>query len=150
MRLRVFPPCVLPLVALAAAALLAGCSSEFDYGPRGTITGRLTKAGKPLLPGTHVSFMEPEKGYLAYGTTDADGNYTVDSAFEGQMPIGTYGVMIQPPTTVDPESLDAEAMLSGQGKVAPTTIPDKYRQFSTSGLTFPITEGENKIDIDLK
>ncbi|MGC1274113.1 MAG: carboxypeptidase-like regulatory domain-containing protein [Planctomycetaceae bacterium] len=138
------------IISASLAFLVLGCSSEFDYGPRGTISGRLTLNSKPLLPGTHVSFMEPEKGYLAFGTTDAEGNYTVNSAFDGEMPIGTYGVMIQPPAgTVDPESLSAEDLLEGQGKVAPSEIPAKYRQFSTSGLSYPIQEGPNTIDIVL-
>ena len=135
---------------VVVVALLSGCSGDFDYGPTGTITGRLTRNGKPVLPGTYVSFMEPEKGYLALGTTDLEGKYTVDSWNDGNMPVGTYGVMIQPPTGVDPEALSAEDLLKGKGKVAPSDIPVKYRQFLTSGLKYPVKEGPNTIDIDLK
>ena len=71
------------LPGVVTLVLLAGCSGEFDYGPRGTISGRLSKGGQPLPAGTYVSFMEPEKGYLAFGTTDEDGRFTIDSAFDG-------------------------------------------------------------------
>lgn len=150
MRRKRLQPLGIASVSFSIAFLILGCSGEFDYGPRGTISGRLTRNGQPLAEGTHVSFMEPEKGYLAYGTTDAEGNYTVNSAFDGDMPIGTYGVMIGPPAGNDPESLSAEDILAGKGKVAPQEIPSRYRQFSTSGLTYPIEEGDNTVDIDLQ
>lgn len=132
---------------------MLGCSGEFDYGSTGTVKGRLTMDGKPLKPGTAVTLMQPDSGYLAFGTTDAEGNFEVKSWNEGHMPIGTYRVMIQPPAgdSPDPESAEAaELALSGGGGADKAEFPERYRQTTTSGLTYEVKEGENHFEIDLK
>jgi hypothetical protein len=144
---------MLTLACLGIA--LAGCGGDFDYGPTGTITGRLTLEGKPLPAGSSAVFMEPKAGYLAFGLTDADGNYTVNTWNNGNMPIGTYRVMVHPPAPAnDSETASAEELLANPEKYkarpVKTEIPKKYRETSTSGLSFDIQKGQNKIDIDLK
>jgi hypothetical protein len=131
------------------ASFAAGCSGEFDYGPTGTVSGRLTMDGKPLKEGTQVAFMQLEKGYIAFGPTDPDGNFTVSSWNEGQLPVGQYTVMIQPPGGVQTKEPTAEELLAGKGKVAATQFPMKYSQTSTSGLKYEVKEGENRFEIDI-
>lgn len=100
-------------------------------------------------------FMQPQKGYLAFGGTNAEGQFLVSSWNDGKMPVGRYEVMIQPPPVNDPslpkegdepaDNLQWKATL-----VATADFPTKYRLTSTSGLAFEVHEGVNTIDIDLK
>jgi hypothetical protein len=139
---------------LLGLATLGGCSKGNDFGPTGKITGRLTMDGKPLPEKTSISFMEPMSGYLAYGQTDADGNYNIASWNNGEMPIGKYKVFLSaPPTKVDPASLSPEQLFEhpelAEGKVR-LPFPKKYGDMNTSGLEYEIKAGENKFDVDIK
>jgi hypothetical protein len=134
---------------------LAGCGG-YDYGPTGVITGRLTMDGKPLPAGHAVTFMEMQKGYLAFGVTDEEGNYEVNSWNDGYMPVGPYKVAIAPPVGTPPDTSQysadelfehPELMDEPGGKAL---FPRKYLATSTSGLEFEVKEGENHFDIDLK
>ncbi|HVJ84265.1 MAG TPA: hypothetical protein VM452_01405 [Caulifigura sp.] len=129
-----------------------GCSSGFDYGTTGTVTGRLTLEGKTMSPGHAVSFMDPQKGFLAYGKTDKEGRYQVNSWNEGKLPIGKYEVMIAPPPLEAPkkELTPEERFDHPEMEVAKMEFPKRYRETSTSGLMFEIKAGPNLIDIDLK
>jgi hypothetical protein len=141
--------------AILLAALLGlawGCNQGVDYGPTGTAAGRLTMNGKPLSAGTQVVFMHAEKGYASFGTTDAEGNFKITSWNDGRLPIGKYQVMIQAPagSAADPDSATAEELLAPQtGELSSAEFPFKYRQVSTSGLSFEVKEGENSFPIDL-
>lgn len=152
LRLRSFCGCACSAL-LVASLLLTGCSNEVDYGPTGTVAGRLTQAGEPLTEGTQVVFMHPEKGYAAFGSTDAEGNFQITSWNDGNLPIGTYRVMIQPPAgELNPDTATDEQLLAG---AQPETVPEaefdfKYRQTSTSGLAYDVNEGPNSFEIDLK
>lgn len=140
-------------ILLSFLLLSAGCSSEVDYGPTGTVSGRLTLAGKPLGEGTQVVFMHPEKGYAAFGSTDPEGNFAITSWNDGNLPIGTYKVMIQPPAgDLNPETATDEQLLDGAPveAVPKAEFDFKYRQISTSGLAYDVQQGSNNFDIDLK
>lgn len=152
LRLRSFCDCS-GAALLGALLLLAGCSSGVDYGPTGTVSGRLTKQGQSLAEGTQVVFMHPEKGYAAFGSTDAEGNFSITSWNEGNLPIGAYRVMIQPPAgDLNPDTASDEQLLEGaQVESVPEAEFDfKYRQTSTSGLAYEVEEGPNSFEIDLE
>lgn len=146
------------LFPLILAGLLlstvAACGGGVDYGPTGTIQGTLTMDGQPLPAGTQVVFMHPEKGYAAFGGTDAQGHYEITSWNDGQMPVGTYHVMIQPAAGANSdEEPSPEDLLDNPEKfeqAAQANFPFKYRQTNSSGLEFPVTEGANTIDIEIK
>lgn len=144
------------LFAVACLLVAQGCSRAPDYGPTGTIDGLLTLEGKPLQPGTAVMFMHPERGFLAFGTTDAAGNYQVDSWNNGQIPVGRYRVMIQPPSvpneTADSGDLDALMNQIQQSKplVAKADFPARYRTVAKSGLDFEVVPGVNSFQINLE
>lgn len=137
---------------LLFVALLVGCSDD-PYGPTGKVTGKLTLDGKLLPAGHAVSFMQMEQGFLAYGITDAEGNFEVKSWNDGDMPLGKYNVMIAPPGgEADTSSMSAEdrfeqGQASGKTKL---TFPARYRETTTSGLQYDIVEGKNHFDIDLR
>jgi hypothetical protein len=142
------------LVALTLSVLfvlaVAGCQEGVDYGPTGTVSGKLTMEGKPLLAGTQVVFMHPENGYAAFGNTDAAGAYKITSWNDGNLPVGKYQVMVQGPVGTDPDSVTAEQMLEPQMEgIKEAEFPFKYRQTSTSGLSYEVKTGENTINIDL-
>jgi hypothetical protein len=141
---------VLMLVAAAS-----GCGGD-SYGPTGRVTGKLTVDGKPLAAGHAVSFMQMEKGFLAFGLTDADGNFEVKSWNQGNMPVGKYDVMIAPPgggeSEADSSRSAEERFEAGQvsGGKPRVQFPVRYRETTTSGLHYAVVEGENHFDIDLK
>lgn len=133
----------------------AGCGGT-DFGPMGSVSGKLTMDGKPLAAGTQLLFMQMEKGYAAFAQTDAEGNYELKWMREGstrtEVPVGNYKVLIQPPAVQNVEELDAEAMLSGADqdiKPAEAVFPKKYQQHNTSGLECTVGEGSNTHDINL-
>lgn len=137
---------------LVFVASLVGCGSD-PYGPTGKVTGKLTMDGKPLAAGHAVSFMQMEKGFLAYGITDAEGKFVVKSWNDGKMPIGSYSVMIAPPggegETSDLSAEDRFEQGQANGK-SKSSFPARYRETTTSGLKYDIVEGDNNFDIDLK
>lgn len=138
---------------LGLAVVLTGCGGH-DFGPTGKITGRLTLEGKPMAPGHAVSFMQPEKGFLAFGFTDGEGNFSVGSWNEGNMPIGKYSVMIAPPAAAAPAvAPTADEAFENPELVDPklsSVFPVKYRDITTSGLEFEVVAGDNKFEVDLK
>ena len=137
---------------LLFVASLVGCGGD-PYGPTGRITGKLTMDGKVMPAGHAVSFMQMEKGFLAYGMTDAEGKFTVSSWNNGKIPIGSYSVMIAPPggESIDANASAEERFEQGQAKgKSTTTFPSRYRETTTSGLKYDIAEGDNHFDIDLK
>jgi hypothetical protein len=138
----------------ALVAALSGCGRN-SYDPTGRITGRLTLEGEPLAPGHAVSFMQMERGFLAFGITDADGEFVVSSWNNGDMPIGKYKVMIAPPPPAphDANKLPAEDRFEHPELVDPVIkveFPQKYRDATTSGIEFDVEAGPNEFEIDLK
>ena len=122
----------------------------------GVVTGKLTLDGQPVAAGTKVIFMQPTKGYTGFGITDDSGEYRIEwrrsgTTYDG-LPVGKYDVMLVPAGAIDIDEVSPEEMLAGGPKQsAPkTNIPAKFLRTSTSGLSYDVTEGENRIDIDAK
>jgi hypothetical protein len=143
------------LSAILLVVAVVGCGG-YDYGPTGSITGRLTMDGKPLPAGHAVTFMEMQKGYLAFGVTNENGDFEVKSWNEGNMPLGPYKVAIAPPAGTAPDTSKYSAdelfehpeLMEERGGEA--LFPRRYLATSTSGLEYTVKEGENHFDIDLK
>lgn len=141
---------------LLLSVALVGCSSSLHDGPTGTVTGRLTVDGQPAGAGFMVSFMEMTRGFLAFGTTDAEGRFKIDSWNAGDMPIGTYKVMIAPPAATparDPSTITAEEAFENPELIDPVQpkapFHPRYRDTSTSQLEFEIKEGTNEFEVPL-
>ncbi len=133
-----------------------GCGSGHDYGPTGSVQGRLTHQGNVLPADTKVVFMHSQNGVAAFGATDAEGNFKVRKVDSDQIPIGTYRIMIQPPESElggDSEP-SAEELLNNPDINRPRPNSGgfnfKYRQVSTSGLEFNVQSGANEITLDLQ
>jgi len=133
-----------------------GCGKSHDYGPSGTVEGRLTHNGSVLSPETKVVFIHSHNGVAAFGSTDSDGKYKIRTPHGDQVPIGPYRVMIQPPESElgGEEEPSAEDLLNDPNINRPqpnkSGFDFKYRQVSTSGLEYDVQEGKNTYEIDLK
>lgn len=143
--------------SLGIIAALIGCSSSLHEGPTGTITGQLTIDGNPAGAGFMVSFMEMNRGFLAFGTTDAQGRFRIDSWNAGDMPTGTYKVMVSPGNSTparDPSTITAEEAFENPELIDPVQpkapFHPRYRDTTTSQLEFEIKEGPNEFEIPLK
>ena len=143
------------LLVLALMLVTIGCGGT-DFGPIGSIKGKLTLKSKPVPEGTKVIFMDSEIGHTGFGLTEPDGSYSIEWRREGKtydgLPVGTYGVMVVAAEFEDVDELSADEMLDGGPSAMPKriSIPPKYMRVTTSGLQYTITEGENEIDIEIK
>ena len=146
------------LTTLSTLSCLSGCGGSASAAPkleRTAVYGLVTFDGKPLLAGHGVIFMEPVKGFLAYGETDSEGRYEVNSWNNGDMPVGTYKVRVGGPPAPPPATgLTAEEAFDHPELVDPPAppiiFPRKYLDENTSDLTFEVKAGPNTCDIDLK
>ena len=137
---------------LFSLVLCIGCGGT-DFGEIGKITGVITHKGEKIAKGTKVIFMKMDTGYAGFGFTNEEGRYSIewhrdDKVFNG-LPVGTYQVLVEPPGTIDVESLSADQMLAGVSNSAPpaAAFDKKYAQTATSGIEFTIKGGENTCDI---
>lgn len=124
------------LTAACTLSLLAGCGGGSEAKPMGTITGKITVGGKPLIEG-RVNFVS-DKGVGAGGNVTPDGSYSL----EGPLPVGVYTAFITfdiPPSRL---GTDAEKVMK--------TVPEKYLGQATSGLTAEVKEGTSEYNFDLK
>ncbi len=120
----------LPLWILAMAVAVSGCSRD-DTPPLGEVTGKVTLDGTPL-EGVIVVF-KPDSGRVATGTTDAEGAYVLEYAY--QVPgckVGHCKVNMEWPL----------------GTTKAKALDSKYT--SASELTAEVKEGDNTINFDLK
>jgi hypothetical protein len=121
---------------------LSGCGSGEV---RGRISGKVTFQGQPLSEGL-VFFGNDDKGIHMSGDVKPDGTYEIITAKGAGLPLGTYHVRVRPPL---------EPLPTGVMRVAPkpkkyANIPEKYREFETSGLTLTVKDGDNPFDISMK
>jgi hypothetical protein len=145
-RLRPLPwrP-ALSLLALLVLLGAAGCSSN------GSVTGKVTYKGAPLGSGT-VVFIGPKASATA--DLDAEGNYTILKA-----PLGAVRVTVEtmpPPSGSGGGGKDKPVAMAMDASGGPSTpqgkyvpIPAKYKDPSTSGLTYTVVSGKQTHDIPL-
>lgn len=128
------------LIAFGGIALCfaAGCGQDRLNMPTGTVSGKITVAGKPLEKG-RVNFTADKGGFGASGTVKPDGAYSL----EGPIPTGGYKVFITfelaPSERSKPE---AQALLK--------SVPQKYQSLEKSDLKALVKENQNQFDFDLK
>ncbi len=127
----------------------AGCSQA-----TGTVTGTVTYNNKPLTKGM-LTFVTPNG--TATGTIEPDGKYrmavpvgtakvSVFVASGPRMPGGPKGGM-KGGKDLPPE---AKKMLDNAKGGSGVTIPQKYTDPETSGLSVNVKSGQNPYDIPLK
>jgi hypothetical protein len=146
--------------SLQSYVVLFGLLAAAGCGSKGTISGKLSYRGQQLPTGSRIIF-QVETGAVFSGNIRADGSYTVDKIPPGPVQIAIYvpkvtGVMqkmkgvvsktkdLQLPGGVTPKK---NFNLSADTK---TTIPPKYGDPKTSGLTYTVKNGKQEHDIELK
>lgn len=140
--------------ALAGLVLmtLAGCGPGGYSGPTGTVTGKATLDGAPVQSGCVVSFVS-DAGFTASAKVGAGGSYTLMNVDKPEIPVASYKVAVaQPAAEISGADYDKymSAEGGGEAKTAPETIPAKYQNAETSGLSFDVKQGPNTINIELK
>lgn len=129
-------------------SFLSGCGGR---GPTGTVTGKITKDGKPIA--AQVSY-KGESSTASATSDPATGIYTLRSGQVTDIPVGTYQIAVsEVSSAVDTQSADYAAMMTGgaSGSTPKSSeIPAKYKAFGTSGLEFTVNKGENTFDIELE
>lgn len=140
---RSIQPCRLSFSMLVACAsvVLVGCGHGET---RGKITGQVTFQGQPVPEGI-VLFCNNEKGVHMNADLKPDGAYEVTTAKGAGLPTGQYQVCICPP----PVNGTTGAGPAPKPKPYPN-IPQKYRDFRTSGLTLTVKEGINPFDVAMQ
>jgi hypothetical protein len=141
-------------IGLAAVVLLVagGCGSGGGTsGTSGTVTGKVTLSGQSAPAGSMVTFMA--SGGVAAGPVGADGTYTLKSGGKPQVPAGKYQAMVSDPQSEAMSQEEVDKIMKSGGKIhakaTPSVIPKKYSSIGTSGLSYEVKAGTNKIDIEL-
>jgi hypothetical protein len=144
-------------VVFVLSVALAGCGS--DGVDLVDVRGKVTYKDQPV-EGATVSFF-PEKGPLATGQTNADGEYTLSTGGKAGAVLGDHKVSItkfsgamanapeqsdQPPDgPIDPSKDPlATAMQDAAGGELKSEVPQKYAAPETSGLKATVTSDESK------
>ena len=131
---------------------IAGCG-----GGKGTLKGKVTFLGKPIVVGTVTVFASD--GSVCLGPIQSDGSYEVRDVARG-----TAKVVVSSPDTTQLNPLqlargegDAGAKLKAGDEDAPRPnppgwmeLPRKYADVATSDLTTQVSGGTNTHDISLK
>ncbi|MFI4874477.1 MAG: hypothetical protein ACIALR_04040 [Blastopirellula sp. JB062] len=129
-----------------------GCSSKGFEGPTGTVEGKLTMKGKPLSPGTIVTFVSIE-GFAASGKTDPEGKFSLMFRGTDQIPVSHYRVQLAPARRSEEPQFDTDLSNHRRRDSARSKrpFPEKYSASTTSGLEVDVREGENlPLIIDLE
>ena len=113
----------------------AGCGSGGP--PTGSVSGKVTYNSQPLTAGV-VTFINEEAGRGASSDLDASGQYRIPALQTGQYKVAIHR---QPPPVneTSPQTI-------GNGRLS---IPEKYQDFQSSGLTATVKEGKNTTDFNL-
>lgn len=143
------------LLAVVGMASCVGCGSDGQAGPTGTVRGTVTIEGRAVPAGTTVAFVS-DQGHAAAAIVDGEGGYQLlVGGSDKRIPVATYEVTV---IAAEEELSEAEQKAimgpSAYGRKpsrpAEKIIPAKYQNAATSGLTYPVAEGTNSIDIKLE
>lgn len=125
---------------------IAGCGGasgpKLPEGPRGSATAKVTYDGKFITVGTLV--LDSGQGFIASGTANADGVFTLKGPQGDQIPAGSYKVGISPPASPEPPA--------GQMPLPPAIegLPAKFYAPSSSGVSVEVKAGKQELDIMLR
>lgn len=147
-----FPAGRLALVVLSG--LVIGCSS--DAPPLAQVKGKVTVRDRPIRNAT-VLFV-PEKGPMATGQTDADGNYVLKTGDLTGVALGKSKVAISkvistpPAGPMKPEDMmNMQKASEGKKQETPLTeISSRYANPDSSGLEVSVTSDSSKNVFDFK
>jgi hypothetical protein len=155
-------------IGLCCVCIAAGCGDGGGAPDLAAVTGSVTFNGGPLA-GATVSFL-PEKGPLAMGVTDMNGQFKLSSGTSLGCTIGPAKVTVvaipsgggssNPAPTFNPNpNMSAAEQQEAGKKMAEATqnfqsssgtqkskslIPERYSDVATSGLSFTVEKDSSK------
>jgi hypothetical protein len=124
----------LKLACLVGMLLLAGCSRN------ASVSGTVTYKGKPVNAGAVTFAFEDGKTYTA---PIAAGNYSLMGLPAG---LARIGVADGPHAIMGAK---VKVVIKGGGPGSSDKIPDHYRDYSTSGLTYEVKPGSQEHHIEI-
>jgi hypothetical protein len=126
------------LLTLTLAMCSLGCG-----GPHGAnVSGTVTLDGKPLANANVTFHPAGGEGAIAYGQTNASGNYVLATGTEQGLAPGDYAATVIATVEVPPETPNAETTFK------PIT-PAKYADVEQTDLMPTVTAGSNDIPLAL-
>ena len=133
--------------------LSSGCGADPSKPALGKVTGKVTYKGEPLKRGSVTFTPDAAKGgstgQNALGQIESDGSYELTTFNTGDGAIlGQHVVTVQ--SDDDPNAYKPKADGTYSYKLPKPTIPVKYTKSDKTPLRFTVTEGANKLDIELK
>jgi len=131
----VVPVRVLVLAVLLAAAV--GCSKGTK---KVTVQGTVSYKGVPVPSGI-LKFVGPDGSYSA-ASIQADGKYIMTDVVPGEVKVGV--------TEAPRGSGSSSGGKDPAPKTASVSLPEKYREPSTSGLTYTVSADNPELNIDIK
>lgn len=121
----------IPLLMLCGV----GCGEQSYEGRSAVVKGNVLLGGAPLTSG-NVLFMMDD-GHAATSPLAPDGSYST------QCRPGKYKVAVTPPELVDP-------LAAASNPAKAVSIPSRYQDLGTSGISFDVKEGDNQFEIKLE
>jgi hypothetical protein len=120
-----------------ASVTLAGCGGGDDLK---SVSGAVTYQGKPVQDGL-INFVTTGSRPLGGGIAD-DGTYSVE------LSPGDYQVRVDTPPQFPPGFKEGDVL----PKLPPRQVPERFANFTTSGLTARVKADESSqtIDFDIK
>jgi hypothetical protein len=147
------------LVVVLGLAALTGCRGDGRL-PTAPVTGKITFDGKPLanaeiwLVPVSEEVKNAKTTIRPYAKTKADGTFIVTSYLvDDGAPLGEYALMVLPAESrADTEAnraTDTPSEKKGKDR-RPASFSVKYKDPTTSGLSFTVNVGPNELILDLK
>ena len=129
-----------PLRLLCCAALLAGVLGCGSSGEKTTkVQGKITYQNKPATNGLIA--------FLKSGSKPITAAIQPDGAYAADVPPGEYKVRVDAPPAMPEGWREGQPM----PPLGPRSVPDKFANFSNSGLTATIgSESPQQLDFPLK
>ncbi|QDU62814.1 hypothetical protein Pan216_36850 [Planctomycetes bacterium Pan216] len=131
-------------VLLGTLILSQGCGGE-NGPPMGQVTGKVSYNGEPVNEGL-VVFQSDDGRFAAQAELEDGGSFHLKT-YLGGVPVGSYGVLVQPPTVTFPDTPDSPG---GEGFKEVKNIPQKYRDKQTSGFKANVAAGSNDFAFEMK
>jgi hypothetical protein len=129
------------VTAAGLLLFLVGCQGT------GSVAGKVTFQGKPLVYGTVLLIGSDNKSVQAQ--IQPDGSYSASGLAPGDVKVAV--------NSPNPKGVAIYAGWKDPNKKPPSlevpgwfAIPQKYEDVTTSGLTVPLMSGSNEFNIDLK
>jgi hypothetical protein len=124
-------------LAAIAVALLVPTGCGHGKGTGAAVQGKITFNGKAVPYGV-IAFSEAG-GRPISAAIQPDGSYAAN------VPSGQYAVRIDAPPQLPPDWKEGQPL----PKMAPRALPEKYGNFTTSGLTATVRDESQQLDFAL-